>query len=206
MSSGLVRKRVAWFSRLLFSLSVMIGMASCASYDKSVENPSFLNKTNYKKLNGTYQANTKKDSFRFSTGDWYVYDYNFLHEIDRKLWKDTLGLDTVSEYSFRLEARSQKSLRVLYLKNDSVFRERNLKTRLTNKGYIQLKNKNLKIIGLPGIAGGYDQKRIRLTVNDNNDLVIDNAEGSYAAMMILYGGISSSSQRMVFESRIKNNN
>lgn len=201
MNSWLVNKRVAWFSRLLFLIVTIRALTSCASYGRKHENPSFLNSKNIAKVEGTYNAKTIKDSIRFSTGEWHVYHHNFLRTLDRNLWRDTLKIDTTSDYSFKLVMKPPSAIHISYIKNDTVFREQVLKTKFTKKGYLQLKNKNLKFVGLPYIFGAHDQKRIRLTVDADNNLIVDKAEGSYGAIFLIFGGSSSFRQRLLFLNR-----
>ncbi|WP_432412783.1 hypothetical protein [Rasiella sp. SM2506] len=144
-----------------------------------------MNPTNVGLLNGKYTVESIPDSIKDSNGEWSVYSRNFLNEIDRKLIKDTLVFDTISEYSFRLEMKNSKSIQIEYLKDNAVFRSRTLKAKITKDGYLKLKNKNLQLLLLPYVLGGIDVKRVRLTIHEDGNLIFDVSEHRSGAALLM---------------------
>ena len=192
-------KRVVWVFRLLFLVVISGTFSSCATFNKKIVNPTRLDKSNLEVLNGTYSiASTQSDSISDAVGykDWYY--HNFFKEIDRKLIKDTLVLDSTKVYAFRLQVQSHKSLQIEYLVNDSVFRKRTIKTKITRDGYLKLKNKNIQLLMVPYVFGVLDIKRTRVTIDAAQNLLFE-ASGSLSGGFVLMMGGNSYINRKTYK-------
>ena len=88
-------------------------------------------------------------------------------------------------YSFDLKVLNPKKLKVSYLENGEIFRERILKTKLKKDGYLYLKNKNVGFLLVPYIAGAIDIKRTRLTKSENGNIVFDVVNHRSGAFLIV---------------------
>ncbi len=176
-------------------------LQSCASFDKELLNPHPLNESNISNINGTYKiVSAKYDSIAMETGNQIWRYQNFLTEIDRKLIKDTLKLDTLKFYSVELKILNSKELKVNYLENGKVFRERIIKTKLKKDGYLYLKNKNIQFLLIPYIFGALDIKKTRLTKSIDGHLVLDvNNHKSGAAMLVMFLNGSTHKYRKVYK-------
>ncbi|MBL85666.1 MAG: hypothetical protein CMO82_03285 [Winogradskyella sp.] len=147
---------------------------SCASFDKEFVNPNPLKTQNLHNLEGTYDiANIVFDSIKNEKVSYFNTHANFFKEIDRKLIKDTLGLNNTNDYKFELKVLNPKKIKISYLKNGEIIRERDIKTKLKKDGFLYLSNKNLQFLGVPYIFGAFDIKKVRLTLSKNNDLIFD---------------------------------
>ena len=172
-------------------LSLVIFFQSCASFDKELINPNPLNKENLSVLNGQYdiipfKIDTISNDYK---NQYWIYN-NFLTEIDRKLLKDTLKIDSQKSYSFDLKVLNPNRIKINYLENGKVFRERVLKTELKKDGYLYLKNKNVGFLLVPYIAGAIDIKKTRITKSENGNLIFDVANhrsGSFLIIVFLNG-------------------
>ncbi len=170
---------------LVFLMPLLI-LQSCASFDKKVINPYPLNKHNVYELNGLYEiVQIDYDSVykKYSKKMWGW--NNFFKEIDRKRIKDTLHLDSLKSYKFELEVLNKNKIKISYIENETVFRERIQKTRLKKDGYLYLKNKNTRFILVPYIAGAIDVKRTRLGKNINGNLIFDYSNHRSGAFLII---------------------
>ena len=170
-------------------LILVILFQSCASFDKELINPNPLNKGNLTELNGRYGiVHNEFDSIYINR----EYDYkrqiwnsnNFFTEIDRKLIKDTLKIDTLKTYAFELKVLSPKRIKVEYIDSGKIFRERILKTKLKHDGYLYLRNKNTQFMLVPIIAGAIDIKKTRITKSENGNLIFDVATFRYGAAVV----------------------
>ncbi|OBX26445.1 hypothetical protein A9996_05275 [Gelidibacter algens] len=158
------------FYLLISILGIII--QSCASFDKKLINPNSLNKRNLTELNGRYGiVHLEFDSIskEYKKQIW-TYN-NFFKEIDRKLIKDTLKLDSLKTYTFNLKVISPKKIKIDYIENGKIFKERILKTKLKKDGYLYLKNKNVQFLLVPYIAGALDVKKTRFTKSKNGNLI-----------------------------------
>src|SRR5690606_8916872 len=126
--------------KLLFFTLTLLMLQSCASFDKSQTNPFPLTENNLSDLDGTYEiVQIDYDSvFKEYKRQVWVWN-NFLTDIDRKLLKDTIYIDSSKNYKFGLKVLSPRKIKVIYIENDTVFRERILKAKLKNDGYLYLK-------------------------------------------------------------------
>ncbi|QHI38521.1 hypothetical protein IMCC3317_39140 [Kordia antarctica] len=161
--------------KILLVVIVAICLTSCGVFDKNLKNPNRLQKNSLNNINGLYDIEEMGfDSLSelypsklFWTGN------NFLREIDRKLLKDTLQIDSAKNYTFELKIINKKKIKITYLENDVIFRERFLKTKLKKDGYLYLKNKNIGFVLIPYVFGAVDVKRTRLTLDKDENLVFD---------------------------------
>lgn len=167
-------------------LILVILFQSCASFDKELINPNLLNEQTINQLNGQYGIVPIKFDSISKKEKKQIWTYNnFLAEIDRKLLKDTLKIDSLKTYSFDLKVLNLKKIKVSYLVNGKIFRERILKTKLKKDGFLYLKNKNVGFLLVPYIAGAIDIKRTRLTKSENGNLVFDISNHRSGAFLIL---------------------
>lgn len=161
--------------KILLVFIVAISLTNCAAFDKNLKNPNSLQKNNLNKVNGLYDIEEMGfDSLsKLYPSNLFWVGNNFLREIDRKLLKDTLRIDSMKKYAFELKVINKKKLKITYLENDIIFRERFLKIKLKKDGYLYLKNKNIGFVLIPYIFGAVDVKRTRLTLDEEENLVLD---------------------------------
>jgi len=160
--------------KILLLLIVATCLSNCAVYDKNLNNTNPLDKENIHQLNGQYHiTEIGFDSLNQVYHSQMWTRNNFFNEIDRKLLKDTLLLDSMKKYTVALKVISKKELKITYLENDIAFRERFIKTKLKKDGYLHLKNKNIGFVFVPYIFGALDVKKTRLTLDENDNLVFD---------------------------------
>lgn len=159
-------------------------LQNCVSFEKNLTNNFPLNKNNLLKINGRYEIlNLNADSI----SKLYWINNNFLTTIDRKLLKDTLKIDASKIYNFELSIINEKSLKIKYIENEKIIRERIIKTRLNKDGYIYLKNKNIGFKLIPYIFGGIDIKKTRISKSENGNLILDVANHtSGAALLVVF--------------------
>jgi len=82
---------------------------------------------------------------------------------------------------------SSKRIKIEYIENGKVFRERILKTKLKRDGYLYLRNKNTQFMSIPFLAGAIDIKKARLTKSDNRSLIFDVANFRNGSALIIIG-------------------
>ncbi|WP_452233022.1 hypothetical protein [Lacinutrix sp. MEBiC02595] len=172
--------------RIIYFLIPILILQSCATFDKNLTNLSPLKKSNLSELDGLYEiAQIDYDTVfkKFKQQMWT--GNNFLEEIDRKLIKDTLHLDSLKTYKFGLKMINEKKIKISYIENNKVFRERILKTRLKKDGYLYLKNKNTGFLLIPYLAGAIDIKRTRLSKSENGNLIFDYSNHRSGAFLII---------------------
>jgi len=142
---------------------------SCATFKSSPNEISTLERSNLELLNGRYEISSSEHLEKFKSFDYH----NFLREIDRKILKDTLDIDSTKHNQVELNVLNSRRLEVKYLEDDKVIRRRIIKIKLKKDGYLYLKNKNIGFSLIPYLFGRLDVKRTRVTINENDNLVLD---------------------------------
>ncbi|WPR70235.1 hypothetical protein SLW70_09785 [Flavobacterium sp. NG2] len=145
-------------------------------------------------LNGKYTLKeisrsslTDSTSFSFSKSDG---NYTFYNEIDRSLSNWNIGKEFAENFYFKLSVLNSKIIHINYYHSEveESIRQHTLKYKLNKNGYVYLKNRNFKIIGIPYIFGAFSLKRNRITLNDANNLVFETSEfvsGGVALLMVI---------------------
>jgi hypothetical protein len=165
------------------------GCASFPKDSKTIKKPVI---TNISDINGTYNIahneyalindSTKIVNSSKATLSSYP---TFFDEFNNGIFVKQLKIDSIQNYSFSLKILNSKRIEVSYLKNDTVVRQQTMRYILKPNGYLYIKHRNFKIIGIPYILGGFLKKRKRLTLNANNDLIFETVETVSAGMFLL---------------------
>jgi hypothetical protein len=175
---------------ILFGIIPIFLCSQCATFQGDFINSNPLNKTNLTHLNGKYKIVCADSKMLYTDQepnlpyDSYL-NQNFFEEIDRKLMKDTLMLDSLNKYEFILNIVEHNRLKVSYLKDNTTFRERIIKTKLKKDGYLYLKNQNTKFIMIPYLFGAVDIKKVRLIKTKDNNLIFDVSNHRSGAVLFI---------------------
>ncbi|WP_139062402.1 hypothetical protein [Aquimarina megaterium] len=180
-----------YIKTLLLKILVLIfilSLSNCASFPKNKINRTFLNTQNIKSLNGEFSI-VAKEADSVSKKHW-VYN-NFFKEVNRDRLKDRLKDDLIlsplKTYSFRIGILSEKSIKISFIENNESIKELVCEYKLKNDGYLYLKNRNLKLVGIPYIMGRLDIKKMRITLDKKNNLITEVAEhNSGAGLLVMF--------------------
>ncbi len=160
---------------------------SCA-FPKTYKNKSKLTSQNVTTLNGQYTFKPQIDS---STNLTYIEDYYANQRFFRdktmlgRYYRDTMQIYDVDNYSFQLNILDEKILEISYLKDSIAFRQLRFKYKLTTDGFLLIKNRNFRALGLPYIFGSIDVKKRRLSLG-NDCLIIDEVYHSSGGLLIIF--------------------
>ena len=94
---------------------------------------------------------------------------------------------------------SPKKIKIEYLENGKIFKERLVKANLKRDGYLYLRNKNTQFMWIPLIAGTIDVKKTRLTRRENGTLIFDVANFRYFAALVFIGDTRTWKYRQEYE-------
>jgi hypothetical protein len=171
------------FSVLLFIFTLQ----SCVAFPRNLEINPTLTATNLTEVNGKYKVRAEKDTLvdgrqiNYNNAFQKFYRGRYVNSID------TIKVGNLDEYTFGIDLIDNRLIGITYYKGNTSFKKFNLKYKLKDDGYIYIKNKNLKILGIPYIIGSYESKKIRLTTIDNY-LIIEEVEDSSGAILLILGG------------------
>ncbi|MCR8669205.1 hypothetical protein NO995_16075 [Aestuariibaculum sp. M13] len=171
--------------KILFGSLILLSLVmSCASFPKN-EFPSisYINRSNISLLEGNYcmkHFNTAyyNDSIlhkSVSKEDLNKYPTLF-HEINNGLLVRRLKLDSEKAHTFSLKILNPKRIEIDYIEDDLIIRKNSIRYRLKDDGFVYIKHRNFKIIGIPYILGGINQKRNRLALNVDYNLLFETSE------------------------------
>ena len=161
---------------------------SCASFSKqALVSP--IKQGNPDRLNGTYAIIAQQDSDENSSDGAY---FNVIEKLDRKYAKnlrDSVVRYGTDSYFVRLNILNDKQTRIDFMKNETVRRTLSVKSKLKKDGFLYIKNRHLRWKGLPYVFGFLDKKRIRIGVDVNEDLIVDESHHSSLGFLILFNKI-----------------
>ncbi|NER09439.1 hypothetical protein SAMN06265375_1011056 [Muriicola jejuensis] len=176
---------------LLYLVSSIL-FIGCASFPKrSVidQSPIILKISS---INGRYElepiySGPTKDTARtwnLTSSDLGVY-HTFYDELNNGWLTKKIIVDPSKRYSFTIEVIDNKKLAIDYLEGDSIIRQKKIRFGIRNDGYLYLKNRSFKMRGIPYLFGDIDKKRIRLTLNRDNNLLFETAEFHSGGLFLL---------------------
>lgn len=142
----------------------MVGCGSISDYQGAYGSVIALNASNVEKLNGTY---TNFPVTQDSSLSYQSLSHN-LNWRENKKGQDTLQISEV-----KIQIMDEEYLDLSYLDKQKVVYTKRIKYRLQKNGFVFLKNKNLRVIGIPYILGEYDVNKFELGLNANEDLIIN---------------------------------
>ena len=147
-----------------------------------------MTKNNLSELNGKYEIMFLEfDSISNTYKSKESIHRNFITETNLKSEKKAIELDRLKKYHFELKAISSKKIRITYLENGKILQEKVVKTELKKDGYLYLKKKKLKFIGVPYLFGRFDLTKTRLSLDKNKNLILDISNlSSGAALFVVF--------------------
>lgn len=156
----------------------------CASFPKTQKpSISLLNPSNIKLLEGTYAL---KHCYPVSSEDSIIdkivtiADSNqyptLFEEINNGILVKRLKMNSEKKYTFSLKILNSKRFEIDYLEDNLVVRKNSVRYKLKEDGFVHVKHRNFKIIGIPYVLGGINKKRSRLALNEDNYLLFETSE------------------------------
>lgn len=168
----------------LIFLAVLI--QSCATFPKSSTNQLRLTEHNLTRINGKYKVKPVKDSLLAKDLTVYHNAFEKFYRGKGRSSKDTMKVDNLDNYTFEIRLIENNQIEITYLKDKISFRNFKLKYELKRDGYLYLKNKNLKVSGVPYLFGSIDIKKLRLNIIDNY-LTVEEIRHSSGAILFIFG-------------------
>jgi len=165
---------------ILFSILFL----SCGSFKDKQENFQKINENNVTILNGNYSVFKKTKS-----NEYYYFD-NLNEKFYRKYGRgerDTINFDTISGGILKISILNNRELNLDFIKNDRIVKNQKLKYKFKNDGFLYIKNRNTLIGGIPYIFGGIDVRKVRIALNENNNLLLNDVFNSSGAFLLIFG-------------------
>jgi hypothetical protein len=173
---------------LLFLLGTIAVILHSCAFPKTYTNNSILTEHNLASLNGQYNFMPQTDSstnLTYIESDYANERFYRCSNLKGRYCFDTTQIDFVDKYSFKLNIQNKENLEISYFRDTTLFRQLMFKFKLTNDGFLLIKNRNFRVLGLPYIIGGIDIKKRRLSL-ENGNLVIDEVYHSSGGTLIIF--------------------
>jgi len=176
-------KRYSFYT-LIGSLIALIMATSCASFPKrQFSSFSNIKSDNINSMEGTYALKHcypvyLKDSIidmTFINEDLNRYPTLF-DEVNNGVFVKRLDMYSGKNYTFSLKILSPKRIEINYFEDDHIIRKNKIRYKLKEDGFVYIKHRNFKIIGIPYVFGGLRKKRSRLTLNEDGNLFLETSE------------------------------
>ena len=158
---------------------------SCGVFRDKHENYQRINAGNVAILNGNYSI------FAFKEPDE---KYPFYDNANEKFYRnygrgvaDTLKFDSLSSGNFKISVLNKDEINFKFIKNKKVVRNQTLKYKIKDDGFLYIKNRNTTIKGVPFLFGGVDVRKVRIALNPNKDLLINDVFDSSGAILLIFG-------------------
>lgn len=168
--------------KILITLSIVL-CYHCSSFKETPSQYHRVGVKNINTINGSYSVFPVRSN------------NNLLHTANSKFYRkygrkerDTLELQQQFNYKFNIEILNPDSLKVEIIENEKIVRTQVLKYTLKNNdGFLYIENRNTIIGGVPYLFGGIDIKKVRCTLNSENDIIIQELHHSSGALLFVFG-------------------
>jgi len=158
---------------------------SCGVFKTKPKNIVKLNSENANKLNGTYSV--------FAL-DKLKSEYPYYHNANNKFYRkygrgqsDTISFDTITGGRFKIKIIDKQNLQIDFLKENDTIKSQKIEYKFKTDGFLYLKNRNTIISGIPYLFGGVDVKKVRIALNHNDDLILNDIFDSSGALLLIFG-------------------
>ena len=184
--------------RLSLFLLVSVLFAGCAPFPKEFKTTHPITSDNLNRLDGEFEVKAFEDSGQNADNISYHNAYRKFYRGFGKMGRDTFETSDLKAFSFSVEVLNDANLKIGYLKNRNLFRTFTLKYKLKDDGYVYLKNRNLKISGIPFLLGGNDIKKLRLGI-ELNKLVIEEVHHSSGGFLLIFSDFKTWNYRNTYK-------
>lgn len=168
----------------------IVSLASCASFNNKISKKESikLTKETIHNINGTYEFQPFKS---FGASGKRVYDIDTDTEsIDFYILGTRLTFGPKSSYTVDVRVISKNEISFTFKNKDTLVFETTIKMKLRSNGLVYLKNKHVKVKGIPFVFGGITSNKMRIGLSKEGNLLLNYAYDSFASILIMAGGNS----------------
>lgn len=158
---------------------------NCGVFKEKQENFQKIQRDNVTILNGNYSVFAVK-----YPDDKYAYYDNANEKFYRKYGRgesDTLKFDTINGGNFKITIVNAKEIKLEFIKHDKTLKSQTLRYKIKDDGFLHISNRNTLIRGIPFLFGGVDVRKVRMSLCENNDLLINDVFDSSGAFLLIFG-------------------
>lgn len=175
----------------MFMLPLLV--LGCAAYSKKGFKHNYikLDQDKLNKISGNYSFYPKKRlGKRYDTIVSDSIKYNNLYQaLVKEDWSKKIKFDSLrndaNTYSVSLKLKDNLQLNVKVLENGIIIRDTIIPGKF-KKGMFYLNNKRLEIKGIPFLFGSYYNRKQRLAMTKNNNIIVNEAFGSEGGILLVF--------------------
>lgn len=166
---------------------LILSLCSCATYSKRIikDDRVKLTKETVHKINGTYAYQPFK-SYIGSGKDIQKVDTN-REELDFYIVGTRETFRPKEAFTVDVKVISKNQVSFAFKSDNNLVFETTIKMKLRSNGLIHLKNKHVKVKGVPFIFGGITSSKMRIGLSKEGNLILNYAHDSFASILIMAG-------------------
>jgi hypothetical protein len=108
-------------------------------------------------------------------------------------------IDTTQFTSVKFKILNEKRLKLDFMLEEDLVKSKIIKYRLRNNGFIKLRNRNLKVTGIPYIFGGYEMEKYDIGLTKTGDLILHGYNERAGGFLIVLSGGNAFKVKRTFE-------
>ena len=162
-------------------------ICSCASFrTRIVRNvKAEIAPTELSVIDGTYSMNPS--NYFNEKGESYEPNYKTRLNMYHYLRLSDSEADSLANYQVTIKTLKNNLIQCVLKKDDVSIDSVEIRGSLRSNGMFHFKDNELECFGIPYILGGCSQSKVRIGISKNNELLINSAYNSEAALLILFG-------------------
>ncbi|WP_298512378.1 hypothetical protein [uncultured Kordia sp.] len=167
---------------ILLLIISAFSFTSCASYSNKISKKERLKltKNNIQKIEGVYEYQAFR-TFEANRKSMYDVD-NDIENLDYYILGTRLSLNPI-KHTVEVKIVSKDKISFTFKRNDVFVSERTIKMKLRSNGFLHLKNKHVKVKGIPLLVGGITSDKMRIGISKNDDLLLNYAHDSFGSFI-----------------------
>lgn len=168
---------------------IIVSFTSCASYSNKISkgNQSKLTKTTIHKIEGVYEYEPFK-----SMGERGKNTYNIdndVEQLDFYILGTRMPLNP-AKHTVTVKVISKDKVSFTFKRENKFVFERTIKMKLKSNGFLHLKNRHVKVKGIPLLVGGIMSDKMRIGISEDNDLLLNYAYDNFGSLIFMTAGNS----------------
>ena len=180
---------------IFLSTLIFFTLFSCATFSKKVsfDNQIILQKENISKINGLYEIKSLKSIWKFQNLKPEIVENDSINRFPlyitlktNKEYRNGLT-QNFENYKVKIEVQDKKNVLISLLDEEKIIDNIKVNYKIKKNGYLYLKNNNFKTKWIPGLCGNFELDRIRIGINEENNLIINHSHYIYGAILFIIG-------------------
>lgn len=180
-------------------------LCNCVSFSKklSFKDKKSLKQKEIKLVEGEYELKPFINYRKYDGGKPTIIDslpgYNLYYALNSGVNKIEVDNQDVKKYSLKIHCFDSKNLLISLVENFIVVDSFKLGYTYKNNGYLKLDNSYFIVNNVPLIYGGFETGKSRITVDGEGNLILNESDFLYGAVLMIFGDTRSTKNSYKFK-------